>query len=92
MRQSHGDRTMIMRPPYDVSFSRLVCLSYAVFLFYTFEMPSQLKMISCTRSLQEFLEVHEDHTSYDLRTAYVREPQGRRATSVRFLCTAAETA
>ena len=63
-----------------------MCLSYAVFLFYTFEVPSQLKMISCTCLSHKFLKVHEDHT------AIVREPKGSRATSVRFLCTAAETA
>ena len=68
-------------------------LSYTVFLFYAFEVPSQLEMISCTRLLHEFLKVQEDHT------AIVRSPHGLRtraargrATTVRFLCTAAETA
>ena len=42
--QSHGDCTMIVRSPYDVSLfesagvSALCCI-----LFYTFEIPSQLK-------------------------------------------------
>ena len=44
VRQSHGDRTLIVRPPYDLGFlSQQVSLSYAVFLFYTFEVQSQLK-------------------------------------------------
>ena len=58
MRQSHGDRTMIVRPPYDLAFlSQLVSLSYAVFLFYAFEVQSQLKMISCTRLINEIVMV-----------------------------------
>ena len=58
MRQSHGDRAMIVRPPYDLAFlSQLVPLSYAVFLFYAFEVQSQLKIISCTRLINEIVMV-----------------------------------
>ena len=60
--------------------SQLVCLSYAVFLFYTFEVPSQLKMISCTRLLHKFLKVHEDHT------AIVRSPHCLRTRTARVSC------
>ena len=85
---------MIVRPPYDLAFlSQQVSLSYAVFLFYTFEVQSQLKMISCTRLINEILKFTRiTQPSNDLRTAYVRESQGRRATSLRFLCTAEEIA
>ena len=84
---------MIVRPQYDLAFlSQQVSLSYAVFLFYKFEVQSQLKMISCTRLINEILKVYGHTAIYDLRTAYVRESQGRRATSVRFLCTAGEIA
>ena len=57
-----------------------MCLSYAVLLFYTFEVPSELKMISCTRLLHEFLKVHEDHT------AIVRSPHGLRTRAARASC------
>ena len=85
---------MNVRPPYDFAFlSQLVSLSYAVFLFYMFEVQSKLKIISCTRLIYEILKVHKDHTAIeDLRTACVRESQGRRATSVRFFCSAGEIA
>ena len=49
-------------------------------LFYTFEVPSQLKMISCTHMVQEFLKVHEDHT------ATVRSPHGLRMEATRAPC------
>ena len=81
MRQSHGDRTMIVRRPYDLAFlSQLVSLSYAVFLFYTFEVQSQLKMISCTRLVNEILKVHEDHTAIE------RSPHGLRTRVARASC------
>ena len=81
MRQSHGDRTMIVRPPYDLAFlSQLVSLSYAVFLFYTFEVQSKLKMISCTRLIYEILKVHEDHTAIE------RSPHGLRTRVARASC------
>ena len=57
-----------------------MCLSYAVFLFYTFEVPSQLKMISCTRLLHKFLKVHED------QTAIVRSLHGLRMRAARASC------
>ena len=62
MRQSHGDRTMIVRPPYDASMfeSAVLCC----ILFYTFEVPSQLKMSSCTCLVHEFPKIHKDHTAY----------------------------
>ena len=73
MRQSHGDPAMIVRPLYDLAFlSQLVSPSYAVFLFYTFEVQSQLKMNSCTRLINEILKVHEDHTGIE------RSPHGIR--------------
>ena len=56
-----------------------MCLSYAVFLFYTFEVPSQLKMICCTRLLHKFLKVNEDHTSI------VQSPHGLRTRAARSL-------
>ena len=47
MRQSHGDRRMIVRPPYDVSLFESAGVSVlCCILFYMFEVPSQLKMIS----------------------------------------------
>ena len=62
---------MIVRPPYDFAFfSQLVSLSYAVF-FHTFEVQSQLKMITCTRLfINEILKVHEDYTAIE------RSPHG----------------
>ena len=81
MRQSHGDRTMIVRPPYDLAFlSQLVSLSYAVFLFYALEVQSQLKMISCTRLVNEILKFHEDHTAIE------RSPHGLRTKVARASC------
>ena len=72
MRQSHGDRTMIVRPPYDLAFlSQLVSLSYAVFLFYTFEVQSQLKMISCTRLVNESLFAAPGSHDQDGRHAHI---------------------
>ena len=71
MRQSHGDRAMIVRPPYDLSLFESAGVSVlCCIFFYTFEVTSQLKMISCTSLLHEFLKVHEDHT------AIVRSPHG----------------
>ena len=44
MRQSHGYRTIIVRPPYDVSLFESAGVSVlCCILFYTFEVPSQLK-------------------------------------------------
>ena len=57
-----------------------MCLSYAVFLFYAFEVPSQLKIIRCTCLLHEFLKAHEDHT------AIVRSPHGLRTRAARASC------
>ena len=72
---------MIVRPPYDVSLFESAGVSVlCCILFYTFEVPSQLKMISCTRLGQEFLKVHEDHT------ATVRSPYGLRTEAVRAPC------
>ena len=92
MRQSHGDRAMIVRPPYDLAFFSQ--LSYAVFLLYTFEVQSQIKKISCTRLIKEILKVHEDHTviersSHGLHTRVARASCDIRAI---FICTAAEIA
>ena len=72
-RRPHDDRAAALR-------CVIVCLSYAVFLFYTFELPSQLKIISCTRLLHEFLKVHEDHT------AIIRSPHGLRTRAVSASC------
>ena len=81
MRQSHGDRTMIVRPPYDLAFlSQLVSLSYAVFLFYTFEVQSKLKKIRYTRLIYEILKVHEDNTAIE------RSPHGLRTRVPRASC------
>ena len=95
MRQSHGDRTMIVRPPYDLAFlSQLVSLSYAVFLLYTFEVQSQLKMISCTRLINEILKVHEDHTAIERSPHGLRTRVARASCDIRaiFICTAVEIA
>ena len=86
MRQSHNDRTMItmiVRQPYDVSLFESAGVSVlCCILFYTFEVPSQLKMIynSCTRLLHDFLKVHEDHK------ATVRSPYGSRKAALRHPC------
>ena len=88
MQQSHGDRTMNVRPQYDLAFlSQLVSLSYAVFLFYAFEVQSQLKMIICTRLINEILKVHEDNTAIEqtlhgLRTRVARASCDIRAISM----------
>ena len=72
---------MIVRPPYDVSLFESAGVSVlCCILFYTFEVPSQLKMISCTRLVQEFLKVHKD------LTATVRSPHGLRTEAVRAPC------
>ena len=43
-RGPHGDRTMIVQPPYDVSLFESAGVSVlCCILFYTFEVPSQLK-------------------------------------------------
>ena len=57
-----------------------MCLSYAVFLFFSFEVPSQLKMISFTRLSHKFLKVHEDHT------AIVQSLHGLRTRAARVSC------
>ena len=77
-RLPHDDRAAALRCV--IVLSQLVCLSYAVFLFYTFEVLSQLKMISCTRLLHEFLKVHENHT------AIVRSPHGLSTRAARASC------
>ena len=41
---------------------------------------AQIKMISCTHSLHDFLEIHEDHT------AIVRSPHGLRTRAERASC------
>ena len=95
MRQSHGNRTMIVWPPYDLAFlSQLVSLSYAVFLLYTFEVQSQLKMISCTRLINEILNVHEDHTAIERcpHGLHTRVASASCDIRVIFICTAAEIA
>ena len=86
MRQSHGDRTMTVRPPYDVTMVESAGVSVVCcILFYTFEVPSQLKMSSCTRLVHECLKIHEDHK------ATARSP--RALCDIRaILCTAAEQA
>ena len=81
MRQSHGDRTMTVQPPYDVSMfvsagvSVLCCI-----LFYTFEVPSQLNLSSCTRLAHECTKILMDHT------ATIRSPQGHRTEAARAPC------
>ena len=84
MRQSHGDRTMIVRPPYSVSMFQSAGVSVlCCILFYRFEVPSQLKMSSCTRLVHEFQKIHEiTQPPYDLGTASVWKPQG----CVRYPC------
>ena len=77
MWQSHCDRTMIVQPPYDVSMFESAVL-YCI-LFYTLEVPSQLKMSSCTPLVHEFPKIHEDHTAivlslHNLRTEAAGEP------------------
>ena len=56
------------------------------FCFCTFEVQSQLKMISCTRLINESLKVHEDHTaierSHGLRTRVARASCDIRAISM----------
>ena len=61
-RRPHDDRAAAIR--FGI-FSQLVSLSYAVFLLYSFEVQSQLKIISCTRLINEILKVHEDHTAIE---------------------------
>ena len=74
-------RPMIIVPsPYVSLFESAGMSVSAVFLFYTFEVPSQLKMISCTRLLHKFLKVHKDHT------AIVRSPHGLRTRATRASC------
>ena len=90
MRQSHGDRTMIVRPPYDLAFlSQLVSLSYAVFLLYTFEVQSQLKMISCTRLINS--RGSHSHRTVSARPTYESREGVVRIRAI-FICTAAEIA
>ena len=84
VRQSHGDRPMIVRPQYNLAFlRRQVSLSFDVFWFYT----SQLKMISCTRLINKILKVHVDHTAIEqsrhgLRTRVARVSCDIRAISM----------
>ena len=73
MRQSPGDRTMTVLPPYDVSMFESTGVSVlCCILFDTFEVPSQLNMSSCTRLVHECPKIHEAHT------ATVRSPHGLR--------------
>ena len=73
MRQSHGDRTMTVRTPYDVSmFESTGVFVLCCILFYTFEVSPQLKMSGCTRLVHECPKIHEAHT------ATVRSPHGLR--------------
>ena len=64
MREPHGDRTMTVWPPYDVSMFELADVSVlSDILFHAFEVPSQLKMRSYTRLVHECPRLHEDHTA-----------------------------
>ena len=76
-RRPHGDRAAAIR--FGI-FESEVSLSYALFLFYTFEVQSQFKMISCTRLINEILNVHEDHTAIE------RSPHGLRTRVARASC------
>ena len=76
-RGPHDDRAAAIRLAF---LSQLVSLSYAVFLFYTFEVQSQLKIISCTRLINEILKVHEDDTAIE------RSPHGLRTRVARASC------
>ena len=55
---------MIVQPPSNVSVFESAGVSIlCCILFYTFEMPSQLKMSSFTCLVHEFPKIHEDHTA-----------------------------
>ena len=88
MCQSHGDRTMTVRPSYDMSVFESAGVSVVCsILFDTFEVPSQLKICSCTCLVHECSKVHEDHTatvrsSQVLRTEAARAPCDIRAISM----------
>ena len=61
---------MIVRPPYDVSMFESAGVSVlCCILFYTFEVPSQLKISSFTLLVHEFPKIHADHTT-TLRSPY----------------------
>ena len=74
MRQSHGDSTMTIGPPYNVSmFESAGVFVLCCILFYTFEVPSQLKMSSCTRLVRMPKNTRGSHSH---RTISVRKPHG----------------
>ena len=81
---------IIVWPPYDVRqyLSKLVSLSYVhMFCFTRLKCHLNKKLVYMfgTR-ISKNTRVSNSH-----RTISVRKPQGRRAISLRFLCTAAET-
>ena len=76
-RRPHDDRAAAIR--FGI-FESAGVSSYAVFLFYALEVQSQLKMISCTRLVNEILKFHEDHTAIE------RSPHGLRTKVARVSC------
>ena len=76
-RRPHDDRAAAIRFGIfeSAGVSALCCI-----LFYMFEVQSQLKMISCTRLINEMLKVHEDHTAIE------RSPHGLRTRVSRSSC------
>ena len=53
------------------------------FCFYTFEVQSQLKMISCTPLINEILKVHEDHTAIERSQRGLRTRVARASCDIR---------
>ena len=81
MGESHGNRMMIVPPPYDMSMFETAGVSVlCCILFYMFEVSFQLKMSSCKRLVHEFSKIHEDHT------ATIRSPRGLRTEVARASC------
>ena len=87
-------RAAIARQPHD---DRVTAIRFGIFesagvsvlccIFVWFEVQSQLKMISCTRSINEILKVNEDHTAIErsrhgLRTRVARASCDIRAISM----------
>ena len=70
-RRPHDDRAATIRfGNFESAGVHVLCCIFIIVLLYTFEVQSQLKMISCTRLINEILKVHEDHTAIE------RSPHG----------------
>ena len=92
MYQSHEDQIMFVWPPYHVSLLESAGASvYCCILFYTFEVPFQSKLCSCTFLVHKCQKIHKDHKA-TIRCLHSLHMEATQALCIIFLSTATETA